>query len=251
MLTFTPFLKIFQLAASRRGWPSFNLDSLVLSYFNSQPHEEADAALLFFALIKFCISTRSLTRRLTILYRIYTLTLRYFNSQPHEEADVSDILKLYETSIFQLAASRGGWLDAMPCHAVTSVFQLAASRGGWPFLSPPWLHWMIFQLAASRGGWPFYQIFKLHCCSISTRSLTRRLTAIGCSTLPILLFQLAASRGGWPNAIMEIVPLLHFNSQPHEEADQVLLQPLFCYLYFNSQPHEEADTVHSFSENCW
>ena len=77
---------------------------------------------------------------------------------------------------------------------------------------------------------------------ISTHSLTRRLT---------LIFTY------WPTL------LLHFNSQPHEEADQgtdhgnhciristhSLTRRLtsgcneenLCLIHFNSQPHEEAD----------
>ena len=34
----------------------------------------------------------------------------------------------------------------------------------------------------------------------------------------------------------------YFNSQPHEEADQVTLMRLGRITHFNSQPHEEADS---------
>ena len=34
---------------------------------------------------------------------------------------------------------------------------------------------------------------------------------------------------------------LHFNSQPHEEADAYCSTRNFDIKYFNSQPHEEAD----------
>ena len=57
--------ELFQLTASRRGWP-FCFPPFVLSwYFNSQPHEEADKFVL------------------PLLY-----SALYFNSQPHEEADI-------------------------------------------------------------------------------------------------------------------------------------------------------------------
>ncbi len=36
---------------------------------------------------------------------------------------------------------------------------------------------------------------------------------------------------------------VHFNSQPHEEADQLPLQSRQYQVYFNSQPHEEADNL--------
>ena len=34
---------------------------------------------------------------------------------------------------------------------------------------------------------------------------------------------------------------LHFNSQPHKEADKTSKTGTECFLYFNSQPHKEAD----------
>ena len=37
--------------------------------------------------------------------------------------------------------------------------------------------------------------------------------------------------------------LTNFNSQPHEEADVVLMDMMVRTEHFNSQPHEEAD--------CW
>ena len=36
---------------------------------------------------------------------------------------------------------------------------------------------------------------------------------------------------------------IHFNSQPHEEADLFSLLCIRSWIYFNSQPHEEADAV--------
>ena len=35
--------------------------------------------------------------------------------------------------------------------------------------------------------------------------------------------------------------LKHFNSQPHKEADEVVLELCPRMVYFNSQPHKEAD----------
>ena len=35
--------------------------------------------------------------------------------------------------------------------------------------------------------------------------------------------------------------IANFNSQPHEEADDMVLILENAHLYFNSQPHEEAD----------
>ena len=36
-------------------------------------------------------------------------------------------------------------------------------------------------------------------------------------------------------------PVCYFNSQPHEEADEVSVRFQAYPMYFNSQPHEEAD----------
>ena len=64
-----------------------------------------------------------------------------------------------------------------------------------------------------------------NCCHrcdffISTHSLTRRLTSFKCF-----------------NSIHSI----HFNSQPHKEADWQLNILRTFRNYFNSQPHKEAD----------
>ena len=97
---------LFQLTASRRGWPdckcswfqrrNFNSQPheeadcksqwmlSVSAYFNSQPHEEADM-LVTLRLIVISISTHSLTKRLTQIRQL----MLHFNSQPHEEADLS------------------------------------------------------------------------------------------------------------------------------------------------------------------
>ena len=36
---------------------------------------------------------------------------------------------------------------------------------------------------------------------------------------------------------------MHFNSQPHEEADDLFTELIKSKVYFNSQPHEEADCI--------
>ena len=54
---------------------------------------------------------------------------------------------------------------------------------------------------------------------ISTRSLTRRLTAVPCAPESDIVFQLAASRGGWLHLALRLERVRYFNSQPHEEAD--------------------------------
>ena len=122
----------------------------------------------------------------------------YFNSQPHEEADETPngyVLGKINISTHSLTRR----LTQRICHGIT------------PF---------SFQLTASRGGWRYSEKEYYKAISISTHSLTRRLTAI------VLLvknwdtvFQLTASRGGWPTTCRMTLCILHFNSQPHEEAD--------------------------------
>ena len=102
-------LFVFQLTASRKDWrPVLLHSSCRVSYFNSQPHEEADSFpgwpkhdLYYFNsqpheeadvwfLVLWCnriISTHSLTKRLTTSLVWFRRGVRYFNSQPHEEAD--------------------------------------------------------------------------------------------------------------------------------------------------------------------
>ena len=79
-------INIFQLTASRRGWLKFIFVTRNSRYFNSQPHEEADARKA----------------------RFFT-GCDHFNSQPHEEADSEKEVELREQKIFQLTASRRGW----------------------------------------------------------------------------------------------------------------------------------------------
>ena len=58
---------------------------LVISYFNSQPHKEADD-----------MRTQEI------------LVISYFNSQPHKEADYITMYLGIIAHLFQLTASQGG-----------------------------------------------------------------------------------------------------------------------------------------------
>ena len=60
---------------------------VIAQYFNSQPHEEADTAFDSASVDLSCISTHSLTKRLTIRRPPQLSKAEDFNSQPHEEAD--------------------------------------------------------------------------------------------------------------------------------------------------------------------
>ena len=170
---------LFQLTASRRGWrETRRYWGRLMNYFNSQPHEEADD------------------------YDISSIIQGwYFNSQPHEEADsirscadgrwnisthsltkrlTQKSLNLYHSLIFQLTASRRGWQRGGRIWKEPKIFQLTASRRGWrrsPSL-PQGCH--LFQLTASRRGWHESGRSAPNDDTISTHSLTKRLTNVRC-----------------------------------------------------------------------
>ena len=116
--------------------------------------------------------------------------------------------------MFQLTASRGGWLKEDEKWKNLKKFQLTASRGGWPAQHFDGAREFLFQLTASRGGWrPLFLSYGL-----------------------ITLFQLTASRGGWLIVQSEGLRADRFNSQPHEEADgnfeqKYLLRNCIFYNY--------------------
>ena len=172
----------------------------VTLHFNSQPHKEADGKQCIsvtFSIISthsltrrltdnteqkgklIWISTHSLTRRLTEemgkiklsnIISTHSLTRRltchlvksspvsdYFNSQPHKEADFLPNHLHDHLQLFQLTASQGGWRVMERC--ATEIMRL-------------------FQLTASQGGWHLTPYFGKVRQSISTHSLTRRLTRL-------------------------------------------------------------------------
>ena len=209
--------ELFQLTASRRGWP-FCFPPFVLSwYFNSQPHEEADVDnpdpyivnsisthsltkrltdILILSQNSVSISNHSLTKRLTVtsawypLFWLFQLTAsrrgwrpltrrkmwlpHYFNSQPHEEADASLVI----------------------CIAWEVIFQLTASRRGWRNVLGKLRHWEDFnsQPHEEADGVIF---LTNRTYTISTHSLTKRLTKASEKSKASNSFQLTASRRGW------------------------------------------------------
>ena len=200
----------FQLTASRRGWlERFEFRCSYL-HFNSQPHEEADER-------NRCtqrrneISTHSLTKRLT-----------------------TALLVGNDRIIFQLTASRRGWHFYFWCSDRAGKFQLTASRRGWPYRPRNLKKLSPFQLTASRRGWQYrhsaaysHHHFnsqpheeadkELNCifsiCSISTHSLTKRLTIpCGFSLQFQSIFQLTASRRGWQLFLCESVRIIFIST---------------------------------------
>ena len=126
-------LFVFQLTASRRGWrPVLLHSSCRVSYFNSQPYEEADLPPVPRE-HSLDISTHSLTKRLTSDIWHTEFFHRYFNSQPHEEADSN---RPYENDDEHISThSLTKRLTGLPifAEAIEELFQLTASRRGWRY----------------------------------------------------------------------------------------------------------------------
>ena len=80
---------------------------------------------------------------------------------------------------------------------------------------------------------------------ISTHSLTKRLTDwISISLLQIISTHSLTKRLTRPERQRPGLQI-HFNSQPHEEADHGNQDAEIALQHFNSQPHEEADSQSS------
>ena len=147
-------------------------------------------------------------------------TFHHFNSQPHKEAD--RIRKIPEFHLFHFnsqpheeADSWGWWKTQAGNHFNSQPHEEADqwSMGMHIYLlhfnSQP--HEEADNLIHS-GCWQSI---------ISTHSLTKRLTVIHGMPMTIPEFQLTASRRGWLLLFCFILLVNHFNSQPHEEADQL------------------------------
>ena len=123
-------------------------------YFNSQPHKEADFFRFQF-LSQHSISTHSLTRRLTAIIVQHPAFPKNFNSQPHKEADVFQFPYQHQFQHF----------NSQP-HKEADGNDNRRSNGNCNFNSQPHKEADRTSPRAPPGA------------SISTHSLTRRLTAI-------------------------------------------------------------------------
>ena len=145
---------------------------------------------------------------------------------------------------FQLTASRRGWhqwemgknfllyFNSQP-HEEADGNTAATSNAD-----------IVFQLTASRRGWPKNSSWSIGSSSISTHSLTKRLTI---ATNEVMIRSSGISTHSLTKRLTCAIPFLplflgNFNSQPHEEADGLIENKDWKCLNFNSQPHEEADS---------
>ena len=230
----------FQLTASRRGWHlTLIQDHTGITYFNSQPHEEADNVSLHTATIRH-ISTHSLTKRLTRISIHVKIPISYFNSQPHEEADVycrrGGSCNFYFNSQPHEEADFNIWillaLIFISTHSLTKrLTNPAKENAGNVYIST---HSLTKRLT-------YNSVLTVSSVFISTHSLTKRLTVFCCTRTGTKSFQLTASRRGWrPEDFFPVI-----NSVFQLTASRRGWQCELCLgcisLYFNSQPHEEAD----------
>ena len=169
-----PLFWLFQLTASRRGWRPLTRRKMWLPhYFNSQPHEEADASLVI------CIAWE-------VIFQL-TASRRGWQSQAEYAA---------MRVTFQLTASRRGWHDQTGWKTDAGAFQLTASRRGWRNVLGKLRHWEDFnsQPHEEADGVIF---LTNRTYTISTHSLTKRLTKASEKSKASNSFQLTASRRGW------------------------------------------------------
>ena len=188
-------------------------------HFNSQPHKEADG-LMTGAL------GETLAFQLTALQGGWPVKkgkgrkARYFNSQPHKEADrfsqTQETLQNYFNS--QPHKEADAWDAGVPMRLPISTHSLTRrltecswTKGEYDFISThsltrrlthkPYKAYLekLFQLTASQGGW-----LQLTEWWYNHQS-----------------FQLTASQGGWLIWKIIVRIILHFNSQPHKEADEI------------------------------
>ena len=209
---------VFQLTASRGGWPFFPQSCQLTGTFQLTASRGGWRFKSFSTLPSSIVSTHSLTRRLTIFLLIFLSKLMFqltasrggwpnrwkqiirwscFNSQPHEEADLDHFYMLID--IFRFNSQPHEEADEYQTvqFIMFRTFQLTASRGGWLAAGTYHLKLEKFQLTASRGGWQFTN-------TGSGEQIPFQLTAsrggwhgIQEQHSYLFLFQLTASRGGW------------------------------------------------------
>ena len=191
-------LFVFQLTASRRGWrPVLLHSSCRVSYFNSQPYEEADLPPVPRE-HSLDISTHSLTKRLTSDIWHTEFFHRYFNSQPHEEADGGNTGRCHgdDISTHSLTKRLTNGFCIYSAIIAISTHSLTKRLTGY------------FLFRFTSFGYFNSQPHE-EADSFDTNHFS-----------PAASFQLTASRRGWLDFRYSLKLLKsYFNSQPHEEAD--------------------------------
>ena len=212
----------FQLTASQGGWPHLAGWPLSVPYFNSQPHKEADKDVIVPSRPIWYFNSQP-HKEADQQHSIRCRVLDHFNSQPHKEADSvrgrrgppwrdfnSQPHKEADSCKLQML----GWqlyFNSQP-HKEADITHILRRNAHTYFNSQP--HKEADNVSGSSC---------FICSSISTHSLTRRLTYATPQQIGASAFQLTASQGGWPMVELQALKVRHFNSQPHKEADISLI----------------------------
>ena len=186
---------LFQLTASRRGWPHFSIGRTMLLYFNSQPHEEADKTKGL-SVSEHGYFNSQPHEEADVSWSCFQKFLVHFNSQPHEEADLPqfEMFKCVDISTHSLTKR----LTFLCTGNVTSVDISTHSLTKRLTLNQDWFlqefnistHSLTKRLTSVSS-------FALTFTYISTHSLTKRLTSTLHKNSAHEIFQLTASRRGW------------------------------------------------------
>ena len=189
------------------------------------------------------ISTHSLTRRLTACWKRRRQWLCHFNSQPHKEADILWFWIPADTHYFNSQPHKEAD-NSLTDHLIRSPhFNSQPHKEADSFYTRLVLWYCYFNSQPHKEADINVWEKESKYISISTHSLTRRLTNVGYLSLPRLAFQLTASQGGWRPKKWKKPWRSYFNSQPHKEADHGSTDRSEPGLHFNSQPHKEADLL--------
>ena len=167
------------------------------TYFNSQPHKEADLIGDMATWEDFRISTHSLTRRLT---ESGERAIHVDNISTHSltrRLTTTDVWDFWTIATFQLTASQGGWHIILKGDCELEIFQLTASQGGWHWGRLSWKQNIKISTHSLTRRLTIGDLILWIIQGISTHSLTRRLTFDDIFGVGTAEFQLTASQGGW------------------------------------------------------
>ena len=169
--------RIFQLTASQGGWRTLWLALTLISIFQLTASQGGWRRRRTESGRGGCISTHSLTRRLTFSNGIRPRMIRYFNSQPHKEADADELGFEENTVISTHSLTRRLTLSAVQHSDRRDISTHSLTRR----LTKP--HWISRLMHFHFNSQPHKEADKkagmtISSGLISTHSLTRRLTSL-------------------------------------------------------------------------
>ena len=168
-----------------------------LTYFNSQPYEEADLPPVPRE-HSLDISTHSLTKRLTSDIWHTEFFHRYFNSQPHEEADeLSGVLPLRWHRISTHSLTKRLTAINSDVERILTISTHSLTKRLTAFPGTSYTAWMNFNSQPHEEADDYRKCSNDFSIIISTHSLTKRLTFPVHHSILCRTFQLTASRRGW------------------------------------------------------